>query len=158
MLRRVVGGYDPANILPAVDAEITGIFGERCRAHINNAEDDELMDNPLIDIRVGTAYLNAMNFSRSENYEDLPSTATNAATGLNPFESPLAHRDQMKGDKIVIGFSHASDQARFEFLSDSTTYNFYIRNSQGGGATWSTAFDFSGLTNADDVSIREPRI
>jgi hypothetical protein len=163
MLRRAVGGYDPLNILPAVDAEITGMFGERCRAHVNNADDDiigddELMDNPLIDIRVGTAHLNAMNFSGSENYEDLPSTAPDAGTGLNPFENSLAHRGQMKGDKIVIGFSHAPDQARFDFLSDSIPYNFYIRNSQDGGATWSTAFDFSGLTTADGVSVREPRI
>lgn len=163
MLRRAVGGYDPINILPVIDTEVTGVFGERCRAHVNNADsddigDDELMDDPLNDIRLNTNHLNALNFSGSENYEDLPSTAPDAGTGLNPYENSLAHRGQMKGDSIVIGFSHTPDQARFDFLSDSIPYNFYIRNSQDGGATWSDAHNFSGLTTVDGLSVREPRI
>lgn len=163
MLRRAVGGYDPVNILPAVDSEITGVYGERCRAHINNEDeddigDDELMDDPLNDIRIGTHHFNATNFSGSANYEDLPSTAPDAATGLNPYENALAHRGQIRGDTIVVGFSHTPDQARFDFLADSTPYNFYARNSLDGGATWSSAFNFSGLTAADGLSVREPRI
>ncbi len=163
MLRRAVGGYEPANILPAIDSEVTGVFGERCRAHVNNADeddigDDELMDDPLNDIRLITNHLNALNISGSENYEDLPSTSHNATTGVNPFENALAHRGQMKGDKILIGFSHTPDQARFDFLSDSTPYNFYIISSQDGGASWSPAFNFSGLTAAHGLSVREPRI
>lgn len=163
LLRRAVGGYDPVNIVPPVDTEITGTFGERCRAHVNNADDDtvgddELMDDPLEDIRDGTLHAAAVNFSGSANYGDLPGTAPDAETGVNPFENSLAHRGQIRGDTVVVGFSHVPDQARFDFLDDAQPYNFYIRSSQDGGATWSESVDVSGLTPESGVSVREPRI
>jgi hypothetical protein len=163
MLRRAVGGYDPVNLVPPVDTEITGTFGERCRAHVNNADDDtigddELMDDPLQDIRDGTLHAAALNFSGSANYEDLPGTAPDAGTGANPFENSLAHRGQLRGDTILVGFSHVPDQARFDFLSDAQPYNFYIRSSQDGGATWSPSVNVSNLTPESGISVREPRI
>jgi hypothetical protein len=163
MLRRAVGGYDPVHIVPPVDSEITGDFGERCRAHVNNEDDDtigddELMDDPLNDIRFGTLHLPAINFSGTENYLDVPGTAPNAGTGVNPFESALAHRGNIRGNQIVVGFSHVPDQARFQFLDDSIPYNFFIRSSQDGGETWSAAVNVSNLTSESGVSVREPRI
>ena len=163
MLRRAVGGYDPVNLVPAIDTEITGIFGERCRAHVNNADaddigDDELMDDPLTDIRYPTLQTPAVNFSGTAAYNDEPGTASNVETGLNPFENALAHRGQLRGDTVLVGFSHAPDQARFDFLADSIPYNFYMRNSQDGGETWSDAVNVSNLTTETGLSAREPRI
>ncbi|PKL95703.1 MAG: hypothetical protein CVV18_04480 [Gammaproteobacteria bacterium HGW-Gammaproteobacteria-8] len=163
MLRRAIGGYDPVHIVPPVDSEITGAFGERCRAHVNNQDDDtvgddELMDDPLNDIRFGTLHLPAVNFSGTENYLDLPGTAPNAGTGVNPFEDALAHRGLLKGNLVIVGYSHVPDQARFQFLNDSIPYNFYIRSSEDGGTTWSEAVNVSNLTPQSGVSVREPRI
>ena len=163
MMRRAVGGYDPIHIQPPVDTEITGDYGERCRAHISNSDDDtigddELMDDPLNDIRYGSLHLRAMNLSGTENYLDPPGTAPDVGTGVNPFEDALAHRGLLKGNRVVIGYSHVPDQARFQFLDDSIPYNFYIRSSQDGGQTWSPAVNVSQLTAESGVSVREPRI
>ncbi|MEE4330607.1 MAG: choice-of-anchor O protein, partial [Wenzhouxiangella sp.] len=163
MLRRAVGGYDPQHIVPAIDIEPTGIVGqeqERCRAHVNNEliEGLELLDDPLTDIRFGTEHLPAINFSGTAAYLDPPGTAPDAETGLNPFEDALAHRGQLRGDQIIVGFSHVPDQARFRFLDDAIPYNFYIRSSQDGGDTWSAAVNVSNLTPESGLSAREPRI
>ena len=159
MIRRAVGGFDPIHILPAVDSTVVGVYGEKCRAHVNNQDednigDDELVDDPLNDVTNSPA----INFSGSEIYNGYPGMAESATTGLNPYENALAHRGQMKGENVVIGFSHTPDQARFDFLSDSVPYNFYIKSSQDGGATWSPAINFSNLTEESGVSVREPRI
>lgn len=159
MLRRAVGGYDPINIIPAVDSTIVGTFGEKCRSHVSNQDDDligddELMDDPLTDL-VNTP---AMNLSGSELYNQLPGDSPDATTSANPWESALAHRGQMKGDIIVVGYSHTPDQARYEFLSESHPYNFYMKSSQDGGATWSLAYNLSNLDATSGVSVREPRI
>jgi len=163
MLRRAVSGFDPVNIIPAVDTEITGSFGERCRAHVNNADDDligddELMDDPLSDIRFGTAQLPALNFSGSAAYLDAPGTAPDVDTGLNPYENSLAHRGQLRGDTILVGFSHVPDKSRFDFLDDSIPYNFHIRTSTDGGETWGPSVNVSNLTMESGLSVREPRI
>jgi len=163
MLRRAVGGYEPVNLVPAVDTELTGTFGERCRAHVNNQDDDligddELMDDPLNDIRFGTLHLPAVNFSGSAAYLDQPGTAPDVETGLNPYENALAHRGQLRGDTVVVGFSHVPDQARFDFLDDAIPYNFYIRSSQDGGDTWGPSVNVSNLTPESGLSAREPRI
>ncbi|MEE4639684.1 MAG: choice-of-anchor O protein [Wenzhouxiangella sp.] len=163
MLRRAVGGYDPQNIVPAIDVEPTGPLGleqERCRAHVNNEPIDGFadLDDPLTDIRFGTEHQPAVNFSGTENYGDVPGTAPGVETGFNPYENALAHRGQMRGDQIILGFSHAPDQARFMFLDDAIPYNFYIRSSQDGGETWSAAINVSNLTADSGLSAREPRI
>lgn len=163
MLRRAVGGYDPANVVPAIDIEPTGTFGERCRAHVNNQDDDlvgddELIDDPLNDIRFGTLHLPAVNFSGTAAYLDEPGTAPDVETGLNPYENSLAHRGQLRGDTVVVGFSHVPDQARFDFLDDAIPYNFYIRSSQDGGDSWGPSVNVSNLTPESGLSAREPRI
>jgi len=163
MLRRAVGGYEPNDVVPAIDTELTGIFGERCRAHVNNQDDDlvgddELMDDPLNDIRFGTLHLSALNFSGSAAYLDQPGTAPDVESGLNPFENALAHRGQLRGDTLVVGFSHVPDQARFDFLDDAIPYNFYMRSSQDGGDSWGPSVNVSNLTPESGLSAREPRI
>jgi len=163
MMRRAIGGYEPTNLVPVIDTEITGTFGERCRAHVNNADDDligddELMDDPLTDVRYPSLQTPALNFSGTAAYEDPPGTAPDVTTGENPYENALAHRGQIRGDTILVGFSHAPDQARFDFLDDAIPYNFYIRNSKDGGATWSDSVNVSNLTPETGLSAREPRI
>lgn len=159
MLRRAVGGYDPVHIVPAIDIELTGTLDqERCRAHVNNEGVEDLLDDPLTDIRFGTEHLPAINFSGTAEYLDPPGTAPGAETGLNPYEDALAHRGQLRGDQLILGFSHVPDQARFNFLNDAIPYNFYIRSSQDGGETWSDSVDVSNLTPETGLSVREPRI
>ena len=64
----------------------------------------------------------------------------------------------MRGDQIILGFSHVPDKSRFDFLDDSIPYNFYIRSSQDGGDTWSPVINVSNLTAESGISAREPRI
>lgn len=159
MLRRAVGGYDPEHITPAVDSTVVGTFGEKCRAHVNNQDadlvgDDELMDNPLTDMNNSAP----INLSGTVLYNELPGGHPEATSEDNPYENALAHRGQMKGDTIVIGYSHTPDQSRFDFITDSQPYNFYMKSSQDGGGTWSSAYNLSNLDAASGVSVREPRI
>lgn len=159
MLRRAVGGFNPEHIVPAIDIEPTGLLGdERCRAHVNNQGVEDLLDDPLTDIRFGTEHLPATNFSGTVEYLDPPGTAPDVETGLNPYEDALAHRGQMRGDQIIIGFSHVPDQARFNFLDDAIPYNFYLRTSLDGGETWTDSANVSNLTAETGLSAREPRL
>jgi hypothetical protein len=57
-------------------------------------------------------------------------------TGDNPYEDARAHRGQIRGDSLVMGYSYTPNWAASRNAHDK--YDFYIRRSFDGGETWTT--------------------
>lgn len=55
---------------------------------------------------------------------------------LNPYDDARAHRGQIRGDFVQLGFSYTPNWAAARNGNDK--YDFYIRRSFDGGATWTT--------------------
>lgn len=66
---------------------------------------------------------------------------------LNPYEDARAHRGQIRGDFVVMGYSYTPNWAAARNGNDK--YDFYIRRSFDGGLTWTTAPGGSGVTHCD---------
>ncbi|MGD9099030.1 MAG: choice-of-anchor O protein, partial [Anaerolineae bacterium] len=58
------------------------------------------------------------------------------ASSLNPYGDARAHRGQLRGDFVVIGYSYTPNWAASRNGNDK--YDFYVRRSFDGGATWTT--------------------
>ena len=146
MLRRAVGGFMPADLQPAVDVD-------HCR--------DSIMDglDPMYTI---VADEPAMNFSGAHALGGVPGTGQMGEfidTEANYLENSLAHRGMMRGNLMLIGFSWVPDIYRFQLLNDQTPYNFYVRRSEDGGATWTDAVNLTPrVTAASGYTVKEPRI
>lgn len=54
----------------------------------------------------------------------------------NPYEDARAHRGGIRGDFVVMGYSYCPNWAASRKAHDK--YDFYIRRSFDGGATWTT--------------------
>lgn len=148
MLRRAVGGFMPEHLQPAVDVE-------NCRVSIMDDVD------PMYSIRL-EEHGPAMNFSGSREIGGTPGTGVmgeSIDTGANMLENALAHRGMMRGNLMLIGFSYVPDLARFQILDTEAPYNFMVRRSTDGGATWSDALNLTPLVTADSgYTVKEPRI
>lgn len=148
MLRRAVGGFMPANLQPVVDID-------NCHASIMDDED------PMYAIRLDQ-HGPAMNFSGSRAIGGVPGTGVmgeSIDTGANMLENALAHRGAMRGGNILIGFSYVPDLARFQILDTEAPYNFMVRRSTDGGATWSNAVNLTPMVTAESgYTVKEPRI
>jgi len=57
-------------------------------------------------------------------------------SGVNPYEDARAHRGQIRGDFVIMGYSHTPNWAASRKAHDK--YDFYIRRSFDGGETWTT--------------------
>ncbi|MBW1874933.1 MAG: hypothetical protein JRI98_06020 [Deltaproteobacteria bacterium] len=90
-----------------------------------------------------------------------------ASTGDNILEDARAHRGLIKGDFIALGYSYTPDWAVARY-TDRENYEFWIRRTTDGGATWSEPVDLTsestlevatrlGLSEAG-VNVKEPRI
>ncbi len=145
MLRRAVGGFMPENLQPAVDVE-------NCRVSIMDDLDPLYM----------TVNAPAMNFSGTRAIGGIPGTGQvgeSIDTGANMLENALAHRGMMRGSNILVGFSYVPDLARFQLLDTEAPYNFMVRRSTDGGATWTNAVNLTPLVTADSgYTVKEPRI
>jgi len=148
MLRRAVGGFMPENLQPAVDVE-------NCRVSILDDED------PLYAIRA-EVHEAAMNFSGSRTVGGEPGTGQMGeaiATGANPLENALAHRGMMRGSTVLLGYSYVPDLVQFLDLDSEAPYNFMVRRSTDGGATWTDARNLTPLVTAESgYTVKEPRI
>ncbi len=64
-------------------------------------------------------------------------------SGDNPYDDSRAHRGQIRGDFVVMGFSYTPNWAASRNGHDK--YDFYVRRSFDGGQTWSTDPAGSGV-------------
>ena len=156
VMRRALGGFDPANVVPAIDAE-------RCRAHVNNADEDtegpdEDLDDPGTDIRIDDLHLAAVNLSGTTAVGQQPGGALDADTSANELEDGKGLRGVLKGDELLVAYSHVPDLPSFNQFGDSEPYNLYVMVSSDGGATWHAVHNLSGLSAGEGLTEVEPRL
>ena len=72
-----------------------------------------------------------------ENFDD--------PSWLNPYEDARAHRGQLRGDLVYMGYSYTPNWAAARNGNDQ--YDFYVRRSFDGGQTWTTDSAGSGVTH-----------
>ena len=68
-------------------------------------------------------------------------------TWISPYDDARAHRGQIRGDFVVMGFSYTPNWAAARNGHDK--YDFFVRRSFNGGVTWTTDPDGSGVTHCD---------
>jgi len=131
VVRRGMGGLQPANMVPAVDAAC--------------ATSD-----------YATAI--ALTSAKGDNISSKAPTATVANltddTELNYTESAQAHRGVLRGQDMWIGYSYTSDLVKLWAQLDN--YNFWIRkfNKTTG---WDNPKNVTNITDKN-INVREPRI
>jgi hypothetical protein len=79
-----------------------------------------------------------------------------AGTSDNPFEDARAHRGIIRGDTVFMGYSHTPDWAISKYTTGAN-YNFFLRRTTDGGATWSAPHNISNITDTT-INVKEPRI
>jgi hypothetical protein len=67
---------------------------------------------------------------------DQPIENLDLKSGVNPYEDARAHRGGIRGDFVIMGYSITPNWAASRNAHDK--YDFYIRRSFDGGATWTT--------------------
>ncbi len=95
-------------------------------------------------------------FGNSYGMNMSSSVGLDAISTDNDFEDALAHRAILVGDFIALGYSWTADWAVARF-TDLETYNFFVRRSFDGGATWDEPRNMTNLADTT-VSIKEPRL
>jgi len=71
----------------------------------------------------------------------------NDRSKTNPHDDARAHRGQIRGDFLVMGYSYSPDWASAR--NGNENYDFYIRRSFDGGQTWATDPEGEGVTNCE---------
>jgi len=71
-----------------------------------------------------------------------PENALQSKSGANPYEDARAHRGQIRGDFLIIGYTYCPNWAASRNAHDK--YDFYIRRSFNGGGSWTTDPNFAG--------------
>jgi hypothetical protein len=132
IIRRGMGGLQPANMVPAVDpACATSVYEE------------------------AIALANAP----GENLSSQAATATDANLSddseVNDRENALAHRGVLRGSKMWVGFSYTPDLQQLWAQLDN--YDFWLRSFDADTGAWDSP---RNISNIDDnkINVREPRI
>lgn len=131
VLRRGIGGVQPANLVPAVDAacvssdytvvrDLASARAENVSSLTPNATTDNLVDD-------------------TERY---------------PSENALAHRGVLRGTEMWIGYSYTADLAGLWVQQDN--YNFWLRRFTVDGG-WEQPRNLTNITDTG-INVREPRI
>ncbi|MEW6286163.1 MAG: choice-of-anchor O protein [Chloroflexota bacterium] len=68
-------------------------------------------------------------------------------SSANPYEDARAHRGDINGDFLVIGYTYTPNWAAYRNGNDK--YDFYVRRSYDGGQTWTTDPNGSGVTHCN---------
>jgi hypothetical protein len=79
-----------------------------------------------------------------------------APTSSDPYEDARGHRAVVRGDFIAFGYLYTPDQAIARY-TDLESYDFLVRSSRDGGASWEAPIDLSGLPDTSVHAI-EPRL
>ena len=133
VVRRGMGGLQPANLVPAVDTAVC-----------------ETSDY---------AKATTLTSERAENVSSQTPVATTANltddTELNAIENTMAHRGVLRGRDLWIGYIYTSDVVQLAAQADN--YNFWIRKFNVDADTWSNP---QNVTNIADkgINVREPRM
>ncbi len=98
-----------------------------------------------------------------------PEACLGHKSGANPYEDARAHRGAIRGDFVIMGYSYTPNWAASRNAHDK--YDFYIRRSFDGGATWTTDpdamipvmhedifIDPYGLSGSDLAALPEPQL
>jgi hypothetical protein len=132
VIRRGMGGIQPANMVPAVDAAC--------------ATSDY-------------AAASALTSTRAQNISSHAPTATTAnltdGTEQQATENALAHRGVLRGRDMWVGYSYAADLAKLATQQDN--YNFWIRQFNADSGTWKNPQNVTNITDKR-INVREPRI
>ena len=102
------------------------------------------------------------NTTKVLEWEWTPENLNDEST-TNPYDDARAHRGQIRGDFLVVGYSYTPNWAAARIANDK--YDFYVRRSFDGGKTWTTAdgntsegpVNVSNLANNKETVI-EPRL
>jgi len=133
MVRRGMGGVQPANLVPAVDTAA-------CAAP-----------------DYATAI--ALTSARAENISSQTPVATTTNliddTELNAIENALAHRGVLRGRDLWIGYNYTSDLLQLPVQLDN--YNFWIRKFNVDTGSWDNPRNVTNITNKG-INVREPRM
>ena len=68
-------------------------------------------------------------------------------SGANPYEDARAHRGALVGDFLVIGYTYTPNWGAYRNGNDK--YDFFVRRSFTGGASWTTDPKGTGVTTCD---------
>lgn len=71
----------------------------------------------------------------------------NHRSGVNPYEDARAHRGDINGDFLVIGYTYTPNWGAYRNGNDK--YDFFVRRSYDGGVTWTTDPTGTGVTHCD---------
>lgn len=131
MLRRGIGGVQPANMVPAVDAGCaTSVYEDVVTLATQRAEN----------VSSGTPTATSANLSDD--------------TETNNVENALAHRGVLRGPELWIGYSYVSDMNKLWVQQDN--YNFWLRK-YTLGVGWDNPRNVTNLADTN-INVREPRI
>jgi hypothetical protein len=132
VIRRGVGGLQPANMVPALDP-----------ACATSSYDDALL---LQSVRAENLSSNTASTDGSNLGDD---------TELNDRENALAHRGVLRGDQLWVGYNYTPDLVQLWAQLDN--YNFWIRKYDAAGGAWQLP---ENITKIEDkgINVREPRI
>ena len=131
IVRRGMGGLDPSNMVPAVDAGCaTSVYADAI----------------------------ALASARGENISSFTPTATEANlmddTEANDTENALAHRGILRGRNMWIGYTYTSDLVAMWAQLDN--YNFWLRKFDADTGKWSAPRNITHITDTN-INVREPR-
>jgi hypothetical protein len=130
-LRRGMGGLQPSDMVPAVDA--------------NCATSDYLT-------AIGLVNTPAENISSNTPI----ATAANLAddTEANFTENAMAHRGVLRGDEMWVGYTYTNDLVKLWAQLDN--YNFWLRKYTVGSG-WDNPVNVTNVTDLN-INVREPRL
>ena len=153
---RAATGFTPASFVQAVNVPTASVPGDELDGCYIRGVEGPVPSGAF-------AASPALNLSaETESGGDL-----DASTGDNIVEDARAHRGFITGDFIAFGYSYTPDWAVARY-TDNENYEFWIRRTTDGGATWSDPVDLSsgstlevatrlGLPDAG-INVKEPRI
>ena len=129
MVRRGIGGLQPANMVPAVDPA--------CASS---------------DFAGAIALQSARGENLSSNSASTAGDNLGDDTELNDRENALAHRGVLRGDQLWIGYNYTPDLVQLWAQLDN--YNFWLRKYDAAAGTWLPP---ENVTQIEDkgINVRE---
>lgn len=112
---------DAQNVSTVTPVEVTGSSG------------DPISDDPWGAVKV-------------VRWQQTPADLINRSSA-NPYEDARAHRGDISGDFLVIGYTYTPNWGAYRNGNDK--YDFYVRRSYDGGQTWTTDPAGQGVTHCD---------